>query len=231
MFVKGDHWVNNQRLVLAYAQAAVDAGISLRTGATVTRVIVEDAHARGVIAEGERFEGDVVVMAAGAWTGALAESFGARLPVEPKRGQMLALTQVPPVVNHCVHAETVYLVPRPSGELLVGATVERVGFQATVTAAGIAGLLEAAIELAPALGSLPLSRTWYGFRPWAPDSLPIIGPWPGIEGLCVATAHFRNGIMLAPITAKLITEWIMQGRPSILVEDFLPDRFLEERRP
>src|SRR6266446_10079540 len=78
----------------------------------------------------------------------------------------------------------------PSGELLIGATVERVGFQRTVTALGIAGLLQAAIDLVPALGGLPISRTWYGFRPWAPDSMPIIGPWPGVDGLWVATAHF-----------------------------------------
>jgi glycine oxidase len=124
----------------------------------------------------------------------------------------------------------VYLVPRPSGELLVGATVERVGFQRAVTAQGIAGLLQAAIELVPALGSLPIARTWYGFRPWAPDGLPVLGPWPGIEGLFVATAHYRNGIMLAPITARLMKEWITGGRPSIPLDDFLPDRFLTRRR-
>ncbi len=227
MFVKGDHWVNNERLVLAYAQAAVAAGVGLRTGASVSRVIVEDGRARGVVAEGERLDADVVLLAAGAWTGALARSFGARLPVQPRRGQMLALTQVPPVLAHCVHGDDVYLVPRPSGELLVGATVEKVGFQGAVTAEGIAGLLSAALELAPQLGTLAISRTWYGFRPWAPDSLPILGPWPGIAGLYVATAHFRNGILLAPITARLMTEWILEGRPSIAVEEFLPDRFLK----
>src|SRR5205823_5136692 len=128
-------------------------------------------------------------------------SFGARLRVEPARGQMLALTHVPPVLTHTVRTDDVYLVPRPSGELLIGATVERVGFQRTVTAEGISSLLAAAIGLVPSLGSLPIVRTWYGFRPWAPDGLPIMGPWPDVEGLWVATAHFRNGILLAPITA------------------------------
>src|SRR3989442_4742847 len=127
--------------------------------------------------------------------------------------------------------DEVYLVPRPSGELLVGATVERVGFQGAVTALGIAGLLSAAIELVPVLGGLPINRTWYGFRPWAPDNLPILGPWPGLEGLWIATAHFRNGILLAPITAKVMTEWILTGRPSLSLEDFLPDRFIMRREP
>jgi glycine oxidase len=227
MFVKGDHWVNNERLVLAYAQAAVAGGVVLRTGSAVSRVLVEGGRARGVVAEGERVDADAVLLAAGAWTSELAASFGARLPVEPRRGQMLALVHVPPVLGHCVHGDDVYLVPRPSGELLVGATVERVGFQGAVTADGIAGLLSAALELVPRLGTLAISRTWYGFRPWAPDSLPILGPWPGIAGLFVATAHFRNGIMLAPITARLMAEWIVEGRPSIEVAEFLPDRFLK----
>src|SRR3989442_681896 len=123
MFVRGDHEADNQRLVVAYAQAAVTAGVSLITGCGVSRVLVEDGRTSGVIAEGERHDADVVVLAAGAWTSALASSFGARLPVEPRRGQMLALTHVPPVITHAIHAEDVYLVPRPSGELLVGATV------------------------------------------------------------------------------------------------------------
>ena len=192
-------------------------------------MVVEDGSARGVVAGGERLDADRVVMAAGAWTGELAASFGARLPIEPRRGQMVALAHVPPVLTHCVHAEGVYLVPRPSGELLIGATVERVGFQRAVTAAGIAELLTAATRLVPALGDLPISRTWCGFRPWAADGLPVIGPWPGVDNLFVATAHFRNGILLAPITARLVTAWLREGRPSsFALEEFLPDRFLKE---
>jgi glycine oxidase len=227
MFVRGDHWVNNARLVVAYAQAAVDAGVVLVTGCEASRVLVEGGAARGVMAAGEPYLGDAVVLAAGAWTGALSASFGAPLPVEPRRGQMVALGHVPPLITHCVHADDVYLVPRPSGELLIGATVERVGFQRAVTAAGIAGLLAAALDVVPGLAGLPITRTWYGFRPWAPDSLPVLGPWPGIDGLWVATAHFRNGILLAPITARLMREWIVTGRPSMPLDDFLPDRFLK----
>jgi glycine oxidase len=230
MFVAADHWVNNQRLVVAYAQAAVNAGVVLRAGAAVTRVEVELGHARGVVVEGELCEADAVVLAAGAWTGELIGSFGGRLPMEPKRGQMLALAHVPAVLGHCVHGDDVYLVPRPSGELLVGATVERVGFQRAVTAEGVAGLLDAAIELCPALGTLPITRTWCGFRPWVPDSLPVLGPWPDVEGLWVATAHYRNGILLAPATARLMTAWITTGRPDRDVEEFGAARFVRRAR-
>jgi len=224
VFVKGDHWLNNQKLVLAYAQAAASAGVELRTGSSVSRVVVEGGRVRAVVADGERFEGDAVLLAAGAWSGELMAGLGASLRIEPRRGQMIALAHVPAVVRHCVHGE-VYLVPRPSGELLIGATVERAGFQRAVTAEGVAGLLRSAIELVPALRGLPLARTWCGFRPWAPDSLPVLGPWPGVEGLFVATGHFRNGILLAPITARLMTEWITGGQPSLVVKDFLPGRF------
>ena len=230
MFVRADHWVNNERLVVAYAQAAVAAGVALRAGAAVTRIAVEAGRVRGVVAEGELREADAVVATAGAWTGELLESFGARLPVEPKRGQMVALGHVPSVLNRCIHGEDVYLVPRPSGELLVGATVERVGFQRAVTAEGIAGLLASAIKLCPALGALSVTRTWCGFRPWAPDSLPVIGPWPDVEGLWVATAHFRNGILLAPITARIMTDWLTAGAPGLDVDEFLPARFVRRAR-
>lgn len=231
MFVRGDHWVNNQRLVVAYAQAAAAAGVALLTGAAVSRIVVEDGHARGVVVDGEPYEADAVLLAAGAWTGALAASFGGRLRVEPRRGQMIALGHVPRMLTHAIHGLDVYLVPRASGELLIGATVEKVGFQRSVTAAGVSGLLGAALLLVPGLANLPIIRTWYGFRPWAPDSLPILGPWPGIEGLFVATAHYRNGILLAPITARLMTECMTHGRPSLDIKDFLPDRFVKDRRP
>ena len=229
MFVGADHWVNNQRLIVAYAQAAVAAGVLLRAGSAVTRVAVERSHARGVIVDGELWEADTVVLTAGAWTGELVASFGARLPLEPKRGQMVALDHVPAVLSHLIHGDDVYLVPRPSGELLIGATVERVGFQRGVTAEGIAGLLTAAIELCPALGALPITRTWWGFRPWAPDSLPVLGPWPDVDGLWVATGHYRNGILLAPITARLMTDWITTGQPGLDIEEFTPARFVRTR--
>jgi glycine oxidase len=225
VFVKGDHWLNTQRLVLAYAQAAASIGVELRTACNVSRLIVESGRARAVVTEGERIEGDAVLLAAGAWSSELMTALGAPLRIEPRRGRMVALAHVPPVVRHCVHGE-VYLVPRPSGELLIGATVERAGFHRAVTAEGIAGLLQAAIALVPSLRDLPIARTWCGFRPWAPDSLPVLGPWPGVEGLFVATGHFRNGILLAPITARLMTEWITGRQPTLAVKDFLPGRFV-----
>ncbi len=225
ILVRGDHWLNNQRLVIAYAQAAAAVGVELRVGANVSRLLVEGGRARGVQTETERVEGDAVLVAAGAWTSELTAALGAGLRIEPRRGQMIALAHTPPLLSHCIHGEA-YLVPRPSGELLIGATVERAGFQRAVTAEGIGSLLRAAIELVPSLRDLPIARTWCGFRPWAPDSLPVLGPWPGIDGLWLATGHYRNGILLAPITARLMTSWMTTGKPGVDVGDFLPDRFV-----
>jgi len=228
LFVPVDHWVNNQRLTTAYAQAAAARGVTFRLGARVTGVTVEAGRAAGVVAAGERVPADAVLLAAGAWSGELAASLGAPLPVEPARGQMLALSHVPPLIKHCIHGAEVYLVPRPSGELLIGATVEHAGFVRAVTPEGIGSLIRSALELVPDLADRPIARTWCGFRPWAPDGLPILGPWPGVAGLAVASGHFRNGILLAPITASLMKELILDGRPSIDLTPFRPDRFVRK---
>lgn len=226
LLVRGDHWVNNQRLVAAYAAAASGRGVAVRTGVGVTRILAEAGRARGVIAEGERLEADCVLLAAGAWSAPLIEGLGARLPVAPVRGQMLAVVNLPPLLSHALHGHDVYLVPRPSGELLIGATVEQAGFVRAVTPDGIGGLIQAALALVPALGGRSIARSWCGFRPWAPDSLPVLGPWPGVEGLYVATGHYRNGILLAPVTAALLREYIAEGRTPAGIKPFLPDRFL-----
>lgn len=226
LFIRGEGWVNNQRLATAYAAAASAAGVTVRAGTMVSRVLVPHGRIAGVIADGDEIEADAVLLAAGAWSGELAASFGATLPVGPSRGQMLALANAPALVRHCLHGGHVYLVPRASGELLVGATVERVGFAREVTAGGVAQLLEAATALVPDLAGRAITRTWCGFRPQARDGLPVLGPWPDVSGLYVATGHFRNGILLAPITAQLMREWILKGEPSIAAPEFLPDRFV-----
>ncbi len=226
LFLPEDHWVNNPRLVTALANAADlervtwirgEATAVLRTGDRLTGVRVGD----------EEVGAATVVLAAGAWSGQLAATAGLHLPVRPVRGQIVSLEGTPRRYRHLLHRKDHYLVPRVSGEILVGASMEWVGFAKQVTAAEIRGLLDSAIRLVPALGRAPIKATWAGFRPWAPDNLPVIGPWPGVEGLVVATAHFRNGILLAPITARLIREWVVDRAPFFDLTPFLPDRFLK----
>jgi glycine oxidase len=227
LFVRADHWVNNQRLVTAYASAAAGRGVALRTGVEVGQILADGQRVTGVVSAGERFEADCVLLAAGAWSTPLAASLGLHLPVVPVRGQMLAVSNVPALLRHAVHGHQGYLTPRPSGELLIGATVEHVGFERAVTPAGIAQLLTGAIAVLPNLQNRPITRTWCGFRPGTPDDMPVLGPWPDVEGLFVATGHYRNGILLAPATAALMTQAILGGGTHELIKPFLPDRLLD----
>ena len=198
-------------LVKALQFAAARAGAVFRA-AYVRRVLHDGQQVRGVDVEGETLPAEAVVVAAGSWS-ALVE--GAALPafaVRPMRGQMVELLTRPPLLSHIVFAPGGYLVPRPDGRLLVGSTMELVGFRKEVTAAGLERLLALAQRVAPALADAQVGRFWAGFRPFTEDRLPILGP-TAIAGLHLATGHFRNGILLTPISAEAIAA-VVAGDPS-----------------
>ena len=220
----GDHQVDNRLLARALAAAASAAGAELRVGTEVKRVIVEGGRAAGVAtAGGGRLGAGAVVVAAGSWAGAI-EGLPRPLPVFPVHGQLLALGAVPPPFRHVVHSPRVYLVPRAGGRVIAGATVERVGFEKAVTAGGMLSLLAPALEVVPALRDAPLVESWSGLRPGSPDGLPILGPDPEVPGLFHATGHYRNGILLAPVTADLLAEAVL-GAPSPRLAPFSLARF------
>ena len=141
------------------------------------------------------------------------------------RGQMLAVSNVPPLITRALHGDDIYVVPRPSGEILIGATVEHAGFLRAVTPDGLGSLIAAAVALVPEIGRRAVTRSWCGFRPWVPDGQPVLGPWPDVAGLFAATAHYRNGILMAPITAALLTRCIVDGETPASITPFLPSRF------
>ena len=226
LYLPGDQWVNNPRLVTALAHAAALEQVDF-VRAEVSALLRRGDRVLGVSANGSEISAGGVLLAAGAWSGHLAAAVGLTLPVQPVRGQILCLEAIPRRLHHLLHVKDHYLVPRASGEILVGSSLEWVGFVKQVTAAQIHAFLHSAIRLVPSLARLPLKASWAGLRPWAPDERPVMGPWPGIEGLYVATAHFRNGILLAPITARLVKELIVDGKPSFDLTPFLPNRFLK----
>ncbi|MGB8908215.1 MAG: FAD-dependent oxidoreductase, partial [Candidatus Cybelea sp.] len=155
-----------------------------------------------------------VVNACGAWAAELPGVPPACVPpIRPVKGQMIALNVPSGFVRRATWVPGAYLVPRDDGRLLIGATVEATGFEDRVTAEGIHELLHAALEAAPALGSFTVTESWAGLRPATPDGLPILGPTP-IEGFFLATGHYRNGILLAPVTARLIADTIETGRST-----------------
>jgi len=205
--------VEPRLLMTALLAAAQNRGVAIRSDAAVNRLICEQNRCLGVIAGGEKIEAEHFVIAAGCFSGDIADGAGhlARLlPTRPVRGQMLALRHDGFRLSRVLRSERGYLVPRRDGRIVAGSTKEEAGFEKRVTAAGIRKVLDAAIELCPALAAAEIVETWSGLRPGTPDDLPILGP-TDIEGLLIATGHYRNGILLTPITAKLISDWIIRG--------------------
>jgi glycine oxidase len=233
VFSAADHQVDNRRLVAALIAAATAAGARLHEHADVG-LEVAGGRVVGVRCGDARIGADVVVLAAGAWSRSVAESWGLprdlALPVRPIKGQMLALRMDPaaPLVNHVIWAPKAYLVPRRDGRLLIGATVEERGFDATNTAGALYGLLDGAWRAVPALEDLAIDELWAGFRPGSRDDAPILGP-SGIDGLVLATGHHRNGILLTPITAELIADHILTGAVPDLLQRFGVGRFARPR--
>lgn len=216
------------RLLLpALHGAALAAGARFTSGAYVRRVVVEGGRAVGVsMDDGNDVRGSDVVIAAGSWTSLID---GVRLragAVRPARGQIVELSAPAPLLKHVVFGPRCYLVPRDDGRTLVGSTLEFVGYRREVTAQAVRDLLDAAIELVPNLGAASLTDSWSSFRPWTPDELPLIGS-PGIEHLWLASGHYRNGILLAPITAEIVTALVLGQRPPMALDAFDPRRALD----
>jgi glycine oxidase len=189
-------------LVRALRIAAELAGAEIRVRSEVARLAIEGGRVTGVVGQDGAFHpAGAVVVAAGAWSGAIAGPGFVPPPSEPVRGQIVAF-QASGLVRHILHGGTCYVVPRADGRLLVGSTMERAGFDRRVTAEGVAHLASAALALVPGLAPAAFHGAWAGLRPAAPDSLPVVGP-AAITGLHYACGHLRNGIVLAPLTAQV----------------------------
>jgi glycine oxidase len=226
IFIPNDHQVENRRLMDALDVACRRAGVEIIEGHEATSLIVEHEKATGVMCGEHRFDAGAVVVAAGCWSSRLLEPVGLNITVIPARGQMIALRAAGFSINHTLHSSKCYLVPRNDGRVLAGATVEYAGFHKSITVSGINSLLKAAIELVPLLESCEIVEAWSGLRPDTADHLPVIGS-TGIDNLWLATGHFRNGILLAPITAELIAECIISGRVPNELKPFGIERFEE----
>jgi glycine oxidase len=169
--------------------------------------------------EGERLEADLVVLAAGAWSGLVSGAEIDPARVKPVRGQMVELQLRAPAFKRLLKSAKGYVVPRADGSVLVGSTMEMVGFDKNVTAQGLHALLGAAMQLVPALGKASFTSSWAGLRPWTDDQLPFIGEGPR-PGLLLATGHFRNGILLAPITARLVGQLVRGEKATVDLRPF-----------
>jgi glycine oxidase len=214
--------VEPRSLVRAVWLSAQRRGVRVLTGTTVQRFRVEGGVCRGVETDAGPLEAEAVVDAAGAWA-AFDQGATFPIPVYPVRGQIVQLRVEDAPLQTQVCSDEAYLVPRPDGELLVGSTVELVGFRKAVTAEAVERLLAAAVRLVPALRSARFVSAWSGLRPGTPDGLPLLGDSP-LPGLFFATGHYRNGILLAPLTARLVAD-VLTGPAARDLSAFSVSRF------
>jgi len=225
LYLEEDLRIDNRRLAEALVEAVRLRGGDLREGVSVAELEIEGGRTQGVrMVDGSVHRAGKVLLAAGAWCGRV-RGLPSPLPVRPVRGQMVALRPATLPSARVLESEEGYLVPRDDGRVLVGATEEEEGFDASLTAGGVHRILSAAMRLVPDLGSAALDELWTGFRPGTPDGLPILGAVPGAEGLFVATGHFRNGILLTPATARGVAALMREEGADELPPEFAPDRF------
>jgi glycine oxidase len=216
--------VDPRALMAVAVAAAKKGGIVISHEHHVTAIETSGNQAVGVRLGNQTVSANVIINCAGAWTG---EVVGGEIETHPVKGQMFSVVpvnsrEVP--LKHVVRGDDVYLVPRSDGRILIGATVERVGFDKKVDAETILKMHRAAIELAPKIGEMRIHESWAGLRPGSPDKLPILGE-TGLKNYFAATGHYRNGILLAPVTARIMADVINGDTPQFSISRFTPSRF------
>jgi glycine oxidase len=235
IYSPGEGSVSNQMLALALERVAIAHGAEIRQQSPVVGFSTTGGRVRGVATPAGQVSCDAVVIAAGARSAQVAGMLQRKahsqkptakiLPVRPIRGQMVALGGMSCPIRSVVWGPEGYLVPRANGLVFAGATVEDVGFRRRTTKRGIEGLRRMSARLVPQLASAQQHFEWAGLRPGTPDGLPIIGVLHGWENVVAATGHYRNGILLGPITGKLVSAGVLRGDWSETPEEFRPERF------
>jgi glycine oxidase len=228
IFREDEASVDARALTNATVKAAARKGAQVFAGNGAKTLLRTGQRCTGLLLDSGQVQANWTIIAAGCFS-AQIEGVGPYAPVFPTKGQMMALRCESVEIRRPLWLEHTYLVPRNDGRIIAGSTIERTGFDRHVTAGGMKRILNEATRLVPALELARVEETWAGLRPDSPDHLPIIGP-TDLEGLLIATGHFRSGILLAPVTAKLIREWIITQNVSIDWQRVSPMRFLEATR-
>jgi glycine oxidase len=218
-FFAEDNSIESDRLVTALVVAAQRRGVRFLFD-TAVQSMRADSESVTLQLKHDKMEAALVIVAAGAWSGELLATCGVKAPLRPARGEMAAVRPLGWRVRHTLAAQGGYLVPRRSGEVFVGSTMAFVGFDKLVTEAGVATLLHRGAMLLPALPRSTLVRTWAGLRSCPTIRRPIIAPLPGLPKVILATGHHRNGILLAPITAPLVTDLVTGSQPAVPLRPF-----------
>ena len=217
--------VHSQRLVAALAAASVQRKAVLSEGVWATEILVEGHRAIGVRTPAGVVEAESVVLAAGVWSTDIARAAGVEVPVSPVKGQLITLRAIGRSLQRILWTGECYLVPKTGGQVILGATEEEGNYDRRPTLAGVGALATAALEQLPWAGQFTIEGVWAGLRPAAPDRFPIVGWAPGVDNLLVATAHYRNGVLLGPLTGRSVSEAIHTGVIASELAPFGLERF------
>jgi glycine oxidase len=220
--------LNTRAFTDAILKAAHHRGVEIHAHNGAKALWREGKRCKGLTLEKGQVAAKWTIIAAGCFS-AKIEGAGPYAPVLPAKGQMIALRCASVQIQRILWLEHKYLVPQLDGRIIAGSTMERTGFDRNVTAGGMESILREAMRMIPGLADARIEETWAGLRPDSPDHLPIIGP-TDLDGLLIATGHFRSGILLAPVTARLIQEWIARQDVSVDWSRLSPMRFLEGSR-
>jgi len=223
-FYREDAQVDPVRLTHAVGRVSRLAGVTIRENEPVLRVVREGDRITAVHTVSASYWPGLIVLAAGAWSGALAEVVGLDLPTQPVKGQLLQVQCPVSPVRGPLHAGNCLFVPLPDGDLVLGVTVEDAGFDERVTLKGVSDIVRGTCALVPAVADLPLVRAWAGLRPSSPDGCPYMGLLPPFRNLWVSTGHFRKGILLAPLCARLVAQSILADEVDEALLPFEPAR-------
>lgn len=228
IYASDEGQVHPPLLAKAAVKAGIAAGVEPYFGQPA-QLLVERGRAVGVsLPSGPIYADGGVLVAAGAWSSMVSAHWSTPIPVEPIRGQLVSFSTDLPLMPHIIFHGHQYLVPKRDGRLIVGATEDRAGFDGRVTAAGMVHLAQVVEGFNLSRDRLYLERVWAGLRPKAPDGLPILGPWPHVGGLYVATGHYRNGVLLSAITADAVVAWAVDEQLGVELSPFQPQRFMAE---
>jgi len=217
--------LNAAQLMNAYARAVENLGTILLTHTEVTGILRRGKRITSISVPQGEIACEHLVIAAGAWSAICGNWLDLAIPVQPLRGQSLALFQPASPVQHIIFGERVYLAPKPDGSIFVGATRDNVGFDCSTTVEGITWLRDAVMRLAPGIDTGSIKRAWAGLRPQTPDTWPILGSAPGWENVFLACGHGGFGILLSAITGQVAAEAIITGQSPLLIQPFGLQRF------
>ena len=231
---KNDGQVNNRKLMEALIIANKKIDNKIIENVKVKDYLIKNNRIIGVkTSNNETFNADIVINTAGSWSSLISKDLIPTFNVKPILGQMVSLQSDRPLLNKVIFASILskggYIVPRRNNEIILGSTMEDTGFEKKITDEGISSILRKCCEIAPELKKLKIKQKWCGFRPFASDNLPIIGK-TNIENLILATAHGRNGILLAPITAKAVEDLVVNDRIMPEIKDFGVERFVKQNK-